>query len=186
MLSWFYLFIISIPIILFLIFAFSIIYARESKFAKQPKLLGYGVCSMDSILNCGIIIFLMICIVIVLQILAYSDLYSNNEVCMPILYYFGNKEGCKKAAARTANIHTRLYNIQKTIQEIESYKTNNIDTKQYLNNQSVENFENKYQKWISFREIFVKFYKMYFSAFKYTFSYFYKIYHDLIFPLVVT
>ena len=82
--------VISIPIIIGILFFISVVYSKEEQAFRFARPLSYGACSIGSIISFILVVYLMTITVIVLQLMAYSDLYSNNEICMPILYYFGN------------------------------------------------------------------------------------------------
>jgi hypothetical protein len=166
-----------LPIFIGVIFAFSAIYSKEDKSFRIPKRLGYGVCNMDSILSFSILLFLMIFTVVVLQLLAYSSLYDQTENCMPILYFFGSTNGCVKSIAKTATIQSQLYDIQAKMDEIESYKTNVAQRKNYGGIEGFASGVGESMNW--FRRMVDEFYRLYFMALHQIVLYSYRLYYDL-------
>lgn len=66
--------------------------------------LTYIGCTLDSFISFLIIFPLMIFVILVLKLFIYSELYKDSEQCYPILYYFGQKSGCKRAVGRFAHL----------------------------------------------------------------------------------
>ena len=166
--------VISIPVIIGILFLISIIYSKEESGFKIARALSYGACNVGSIISFILVVSMMTLTVIVLQLMAYSDLYSNNEICMPILYYFGNKDTCKRNVSRSANIQMQLYDIQKTLDH----------AKQYNTVRHVANHREGFQGYIAwkFSDFMLQYYKTYYSVLKQIVRYLAKIYYDLIFP----
>lgn len=166
-----------LPIFIGIIFTFSAIYAKEDKGFRIAKRIGYGVCNMDSILSFSIILFLMIFTVVVLQLLAYSSLYDQSENCMPILYFFGSTNGCVKSIARTATIQSQIYDIQAKMEEIEAYKTNVTQRRNYGGIEGFTTGVGEGMNW--FRRMVNEFYRLYFKVLQQIMLYSYRLYYDL-------
>lgn len=186
---WFYISIISIPIFIGILFAVSFFMIKDREDARLAKALGFFICSPDSIISFAIIFILMIFTVIVLQLLAYSDLYDKTEACMPILYYFGgNKDGCKQIIARNADIQTHLSNVQSQINNMKDYKTQ-LDNKSNNKNKIgiFEEFVGNSKHSIStvsssFSQIMDEFRNTYKSYVKQVIIYGIKVYRDIFLP----
>ena len=69
-----------------------------------PRPIGYSSCCLDSIIIFCIIVFGMIHTMIVLKLFIYSELYKHYPNCYPILYFFGQKNGCKQMVGRYAHV----------------------------------------------------------------------------------
>lgn len=122
MTKWLYFFVVSILIVIAILFATSFFMIKDSRENLLPRKLGFFICNPDAVISFVVLFMIMFFTVVVLQLLAYSDLYDQNEVCMPILFYFGgNTAGCKRAAARTASIQSQLYNVYSQIDEMKQY-----------------------------------------------------------------
>ena len=177
--KWMYV-VYSIPIIIGLLFLISIIYTKESKAFRAAQALGYGACNMGAIISFAILLFFMIITVILLQIMAYSDLYSNSEVCVPILYYMGNTDTCKKTIARSVDIQSQAGQIQQSVTDAKSYKSKNVDSSYYG---KIEGFQTNVKKTLwKFSDLINHFYKIQYIIIKHGVTYIYKMYYDLFFP----
>ena len=69
-----------------------------------PRPIGYSSCCLDSIVVFCVIVFAMIHTIIVLKLFIYSELYKHYPNCYPILYFFGQKNGCKQMVGRYAHV----------------------------------------------------------------------------------
>ena len=69
----------------------------------QP--IGYLSCCGESLFLFVVLLSSMSNVVIQLKLLLYSELYKNDSHCYPILFYFGQKEGCRKSIAKYAHLN---------------------------------------------------------------------------------
>lgn len=169
-------FLLIIPIGFVIFFVFSAIYAKEDRSFRAASVLTYGVCNTDAIVAFSILFIIMTFTVIVLQLLAYSSLYDQTETCMPILYYFGSPNGCVKSIARTSNLQAQIYDVKKQLDQIQSYKTNEI---QRTNYGGIESFSTKIHEGTDkFRHFVAEFYRLYYSMLQHGIIYIYKLYYD--------
>lgn len=74
-----------------------------------PRAIGYSSCCLDSIILFGVIVFTMVHAIIVLKLFIYSELYKHYPNCYPILYFFGQKNGCKQMVGRYAHVRAMKY-----------------------------------------------------------------------------
>jgi len=96
---------------------------KDRRDYRAPKVLGFFVCNPDAVITFIFIFVVMICTVVLMQLLAYSDLYSQSEVCMPILYFSGGStNGCKRAVARSANIYGQVHDVYSQVNKLKEYK----------------------------------------------------------------
>lgn len=70
----------------------------------QP--IGFMTCSGDSLFLLLILLFFMSMTLILLNLFVYSQYYQHSNSCNPVLFYFGQKEGCKQTINSWANIHS--------------------------------------------------------------------------------
>ena len=78
---------------------------NTNKHFAQP--IGFMTCSGDSLFLFLVLLFLMSMILILLNLFVYSQLYQNNNNCYPVLFYFGQKEGCKQTINSWAKIQSQ-------------------------------------------------------------------------------
>lgn len=74
-----------------------------------PRAIGYSSCCLDSIILFCVIMFTMVHVIIVLKLFIYSELYKHYPNCYPILYFFGQKNGCKQMVGRYAHVRAMKY-----------------------------------------------------------------------------
>ena len=72
----------------------------------QP--LTYTGCSGESLVLFIFLIVTMIIIVLVLKLFLYSELYRHDGHCYPVLYYFGQTDGCRQYVGKYARWHAQL------------------------------------------------------------------------------
>ena len=72
---------------------------------KFPQAIGYNSCCGESLLLFLVLLSSMSVVVVQLKLLLYSELYKNDSHCYPILFYFGQKDGCRKSVAKYAHIN---------------------------------------------------------------------------------
>lgn len=73
------------------------------------RAIGYSSCCLDSIILFCVIMFTMIHVMIVLKLFVYAELYKHYPNCYPILYFFGQKDGCKQMVGRYAHVRAMKY-----------------------------------------------------------------------------
>ena len=73
------------------------------------RVIGYSSCCLDSIILFWVIMFTMVHAIIVLKLFIYSELYKHYPNCYPILYFFGQKNGCKQMVGRYAHVRAMKY-----------------------------------------------------------------------------
>jgi len=77
---------------------------NTNKHFAQP--IGFMTCSGDSLFLFLLLIFFMSMTLILLNLFVNSQLYQHSNHCSPVMYFFGQKEGCKQTINSWANIQS--------------------------------------------------------------------------------
>lgn len=181
---WYSLYILAFVVLVLFLYSLSAAYEKQN--VHYPRVLSYSVCCFDSIVGFCILALFMTISIIVFQLLAYTELYNNNEICLPILYYFGNTNGCKQVVARQASIQVRLYEIQRIINQMEEYRKRHVNNIQDRYYPLKENFIGNQQSAISFFSNIIPWLQdMYFRTRTDLTIYFYKLYYEILLPFTI-
>jgi len=67
--------------------------------------INYITCCWDAVLLFMILLFFIGILLICLNLLVYSQYYEHNTHCYPVMYFFGQKEGCRQTISSYAQVH---------------------------------------------------------------------------------
>ena len=111
----------------------------SSHFARP---INYITCSWDAVLLFMILLFFIGILLICLNLLVYSQYYEHNTHCYPVMYFFGQKEGCRQTISSYAQVHAMK----------QKFSTKPIDTRHLITQRpkrdacgKPEQFDNNYQ-----------------------------------------
>lgn len=104
--------------------------------------INFITCSWDAVLLFMILLFFIGILLICLNLLVYSQYYEHNPHCYPVMYFFGQKEGCRQTISSYAQVHTMK----------QKFSTKPIDTSRLITQRpkrdacgKPEQFDNNYQ-----------------------------------------
>lgn len=79
--------------------------------------INYITCCSDSLFLFIVIVIVALYLTLLLKMFIYSELYRHSAQCLPIMYFFGQKNSCKQHITQL----TRLGYVPKTPVGVESY-----------------------------------------------------------------
>jgi len=87
-----------------------------------PTVLSLFTCSKDAMISGGVLVSFMLFTVLVLQLMVYGTMYQGSRACYPIVYYFGEAEGCKQTVARIVRAEVQAERLGQTIRDQITYQ----------------------------------------------------------------